>query len=34
MRRQAGALRRSRGRVIEAPEAERGRLGRDLNDGL
>jgi len=32
-RRQAAALRRSRARVIEAADAERRRVGRDLHDG-
>jgi signal transduction histidine kinase len=32
-RRQAAALRRSRSRVIEAADAERRRVGRDLHDG-
>ena len=32
-RRQAGALRRSRARVIDAADAERRRVGRDLHDG-
>ena len=32
-RRQAAALRRSRTRVIEAADAERRRVGRDLHDG-
>jgi signal transduction histidine kinase len=32
-RRQAAALRRSRARVIEAADAERKRVGRDLHDG-
>ena len=32
-RQQAAALRRSRARVIEAADAERRRVGRDLHDG-